>query len=51
MLYDGTDGAGVTLEAGMGVSLDGETPAYLIKSVEGWAHQTALLELIPKGRR
>lgn len=51
MLYDGADGKEVTLEAGMGVSLDGDVPAYRIKSVEGRAHQTAVLELIPEGRR
>lgn len=51
MLYDGADGEGVTLEAGMGVSLDGGEPAYRIKTVEGFSHQTALLELIAEGRR
>ena len=51
MLYDGTDGAGVKLDVGMGVSLDGGAPMYRIKSVEGRAHQTAVLELIPEGRR
>lgn len=51
LLYDGADGKNVTLDAGMGVSLDGGAPAYLIKSVEGRAHQTAVLELIPEGSR
>ena len=51
MLYDGEDGKEIKLKAGMGVTLDGDVPEYLIKSVEGRAHQTAVLELIPEGRR
>ncbi|MBQ7885502.1 MAG: hypothetical protein IJ313_01260 [Clostridia bacterium] len=47
MLYDGD----VELEVGMGVSLDGTLPAYLVKSLEKWDHQRAVLELIPPGRR
>lgn len=47
MLYDGEE----KLEVGMGVSLDGALPAYRIKSLEPWAHQRAVLELIPPGRR
>lgn len=48
LLYDGED---VLLEVGMGVSLDGNAPAWRIQSVERWDHQSAVLELIPEGRR
>lgn len=47
MLYDGDE----KLEVGMGVAEDGSVPMWRIKSVEGWDHQTAVLELIPEGRR
>lgn len=47
MLYDGD----ITLEVGAGVSLDGGMPAYIVKAVEAWAHQRAVLEMIPPGRR
>ena len=47
MLYDG----GEKLEVGRGVSLDGGLPTYLIKEVERWDHQRAVLEMIPPGRR
>lgn len=48
MLYDGAK----SLEVGMGVSLDGRTPAYRIESVEPWfGHQAAVLQWIPEGRR
>lgn len=48
LLYDGED---VLLEVGMGVSLDGGAPAWHIKYVESWDHQSVVLELIPEGRR
>lgn len=47
MLYDGDE----PLCAGMGVSLDGGTPAYRIVSIERWSHVRAVLERIPEGRR
>ena len=43
LLYDGD----MTLETGMGVSLDGGTPSYRIAQVERWAHTRAVLECIP----
>ncbi|MBP3645486.1 MAG: hypothetical protein J6K55_03585 [Clostridia bacterium] len=48
LLYDKKD---VLLEVGMGVSMDGDTPAYRIISVARWDHQSAVLEKIPEGRR
>ena len=48
MLYDGDL---LRLDVGMGVSLDGDAPAWRIRSVERWDHQTAVLEEIPEGRR
>ena len=47
MLFDGP----AALVPGMGVALEGETPGYRIVSVERWAHQRAVLERIPEGRR
>lgn len=47
MLYDGP----VALAPGMGVALGEGAPQYRIASVERWAHQRALLEWIPEGRR
>ena len=47
MLCDGP----AALVPGMGVALGGETPQYRIVSVERWAHQRAVLERIPEGRR
>ena len=47
MLCDGP----AALVPGMGVALEGETPGYRIVSVERWAHQRAVLERIPEGRR
>ena len=47
MLYDGKE----ALCVGMGVSLDGGTPAYRIVSMEQWSHTNAVLERIPEGRR
>ena len=47
MLYDGSE----TLAPGMGVSLGDGVPQYRIVSVERWAHQRAVLEGIPEGRR
>ena len=47
MLCDGP----AALVPGMGVALEGETPGYRIVSVERWAHQRAVLEGIPEGRR
>lgn len=46
LLYDGKEELGV----GMGVSLDGGTPAYRIVSIEDWSHTRAVLERIPEGR-
>lgn len=48
MLYDGDL---VRLDVGMGVSLDGGAPKWRVMSVEGWAHQMAVIMLIPEGRR
>lgn len=48
LLYDGDE---VKLEVGMGVSLDGKTPAYRIVSAEDWDHQACVIEMIPEGRR
>lgn len=48
MLYDGDL---LRLDVGMGVSMDGDVPAWRIASVERWDHQTAVLERIPEGRR
>lgn len=47
MLCDGP----AALVPGMRVALEGETPGYRIVSVERWAHQRAVLERIPEGRR
>ena len=47
LLYDGKE----KLCAGMGVSLDGGTPAYRIVKAEGWSHVRAVIERIPEGRR
>ena len=47
LLYDGA----FPLAVGMGVSLDGGTPAYRITALERWSHQRATLEWIPEGRR
>ena len=47
MLYDGS----MALAPGMGVSLGDGAPQYRIVSVERWAHQRAVLEGIPEGRR
>ena len=47
MLYDGSE----ALAPGMGVSLGDGAPQYRIVSVERWAHQRAVLEGIPEGRR
>ena len=47
LLYDGKE----ALCVGMGVSLDGGTPAYRIVSIERWRHTRAVLESIPEGRR
>ena len=47
MLYDGSE----ELSVGMGVSLDGGTPAFRIVRLEAWSHTRAVLERIPKGRR
>ena len=47
MLYDGS----TALAPGMGVSLGDGAPEYRIVSVERWAHQRAVLEGIPEGRR
>ena len=47
MLYDGP----TALAPGMGVSLGDGAPQYRIISVERWAHQRAVLEGIPEGRR
>ena len=47
MLYDGS----TVLAPGMGVSLGDGVPQYRIVSVERWAHQRAVLEGIPEGRR
>ena len=47
MLYDGPE----ALAPGMGVSLGDGAPQYRIASVERWAHQRAVLERIPEGRR
>lgn len=47
LLYDGKE----ELSVGMGVSLDGGTPAYRIVRIERWRHTRAVLESIPEGRR
>ena len=47
MLYDGS----TALAPGMGGSLGDGAPQYRIVSVERWAHQRAVLEGIPEGRR
>ena len=47
MLYDGP----TALAPGMGVSFGDGAPQYRIVSVERWAHQRAVLERIPEGRR
>ena len=47
MLYDGP----TALAPGMGVSLGDGAPQYRIISVERWAHQRAVLDGIPEGRR
>lgn len=47
LLYDGAQ----ALTLGAGVSLDGGLPAWRIRAVERWDHQTAVLERIPEGRR
>ena len=47
LLYDG----GEKLCAGMGVALDGGTPAFRIVKVERWGHARAVMERIAEGRR
>ena len=51
LLPSGVFNPHVTNVIGMGVALEGKTPGYRIVSVERWAHQRAVLERIPEGRR
>lgn len=48
MLYDGKE----EIKVGMGISLDGDQPAYRVINIERWSgHMRAVLERIAEGRQ